>query len=787
MQQSSTLYIYPTSRALRIALESTLSTNQILPKYLTIGDFEQKVVLVKNRIFIDDDTRVLLLNKACSFDEFTSLKIPKEFLSFFKNSKFIFSFLDELANEYVDIDSLFLSDTYCEFEEHLTILEMIKKNYIKLLDDNNYVDKMLLPNIYTINKRYIANFEKIVIYLEGYLSNFEFKLLEEISNLTTIEIVLKTTKFNQKIIQKFATYDIDLAENFNYIIDFSTKSIVKSKKLSKSSSIVEVEAFSQSIMQVAFIKKNIYKLLNQGYSPLDIVIVLPDKAYADVIENFDYEKNLNFAFGFSFKKTQIYKKIEAIYLYISEYTLENLDRLKRLFEDSDKLIEKISSWKNKKSLKEIEEIFEFLTFKDKEEVIKIFDSELYLFKKILASLKDYPFSKILFLFLNRLSTKSIDDVRGGKITVLEILETRGVNFKAVILVNFNEGVVPKQSKKDMFISSKVRDLSNLPTSHDRQNLQKFYYQNLILGAEKVSISYINDEQNSKSRFLDELGFDYQLKQVDPKNYQSIFFKSNKPITHKDSEEITLDYDFTKVELSASRLKCFLDCKRKYYYKYIKKIKEAEIPINEVTPQIVGNLLHDALFKLYEKKKFFHDSSDLLLDLQRFLYENSEKNLVLKFNIDLWLKRFHNFASVEVERFRSGFKVFEVEKSISIDYKGLKLIGKIDRIDIKDNRLYVLDYKSGKIPKTSKSSLENSSDFQLQFYYHLTSSIKDVYGSYYYDLTNSILVDDNFFEQKLKLLDDRLEELKQPKHSFNKTDDIKKCLYCPYKIICNRLN
>jgi len=382
--------------------------------------------------------------------------------------------------------------------------------------------------------------------------------------------------------------------------------------------------------------------------------------------------------------------------------------------------------------------------------------------------------------------KSIDDVRGGKITVLEILETRGVNFKGVILVNFNEGLVPKQSKKDMFISSKIRHLSSLPTSSDRQNLQKFYYQNLILGAKEVFISYVDDEQNSKSRFLDELDFNYKAKQINPIDYQSILFDSKSLTAHKDSEDITIEYDFTKVELSASRMKCLLDCKRKYYYKYIRQLKEAKIPKDEITPQIIGNLLHEGLHKLYANKKSYHDEKELLLDLQRYLYEEADKNLVLKFNIDLWLKKFHDFARVEIDRFKAGYKVFEVEKQITINHKGLKLTGKIDRIDIKENSLYVLDYKSGKVPKTTKNSLENSTDFQLQFYYYLASSLSDVYGAYYYDLTNSTLVDDDFFEQKLTLLDDRLEELKKTSHSFNKTDDIKKCEYCPYKLICNRV-
>ena len=52
----------------------------------------------------------------------------------------------------------------------------------------------------------------------------------------------------------------------------------------------------------------------------------------------------------------------------------------------------------------------------------------------------------------------MDDVRGGKVTVMGVLETRGVRFEAVVIVDFNEGVVPATSSKDQFLNSQVRAL-----------------------------------------------------------------------------------------------------------------------------------------------------------------------------------------------------------------------------------------------------------------------------------------------------------------------------------------
>ena len=93
--------------------------------------------------------------------------------------------------------------------------------------------------------------------------------------------------------------------------------------------------------------------------------------------------------------------------------------------------------------------------------------------------------------MQRLSDIRIDDVGGGKVTVMGLLETRGVAFRGVIIVDFNEGYVPRISEKDLFLNSTIREHSGLPTGADRQDLQKHYYYQLIHAAEAVAISRNN--------------------------------------------------------------------------------------------------------------------------------------------------------------------------------------------------------------------------------------------------------------------------------------------------------
>ncbi|HIP59979.1 MAG TPA: PD-(D/E)XK nuclease family protein [Campylobacterales bacterium] len=778
------LVIYPTSRAIRARVQNELLTDGLLPKIISIGEFEKKAVVVQNRTFIDQDTRTQILNEASAFSTFKKLHIDREFFTFLKNSKFLFSFFDELSVELVDIKELDSYDTYGSYSEHIEILETLLDKYKQLLSEKNYIDKITLPSLYKINHAYLSIFEEIELHLEGYLNNFEFNLFLEIAKIVPIKIYITTNSFNAKMVQKFKELGIDLEKKHDYIIDLSNKSIISSVKNSDNKKNFVIQSCENQITQVAFIKKKIYDYINLGILPKDIAVILPNGSFAKLLDLFDDENNFNFAMGFSYKTTPLYQKLSAQYDYFTDRDLEGKHRLQRHGVDIEQLELSYEKWNKKLSVEELQAMFSGLIEDKDDEATLIYNEELHLFSKLFINLKHQPFHKLLHLFLNRLSTRTLDDTRGGKITVLEVLETRGVSFEAVIIVDFNEGVVPLSSQKDMFLSSELRFLAGLPTSIDRENLQKYYYQRVFDHAKEVSISYVEDEQNQPSRFLDELNI--------PKNsdnlyeLDSILFDTHRPCVHYQKEDLKLTYDFSKVKLSATALKTYLDCKRSYYFKYIKKIEAVEIPKEENSDRIIGILLHDALKSAYEKKDAYFDEEELQFEIQSYLYQESEKQASLRFLVDLWLEKLKPFAANEIKRAKEGYKVKYIEEKFSIKHDGFTLSGQIDRVDQKDNFLEVIDYKSGKIPKDSQKSLENSSNFQLQFYHLLASQKGEVFQSYYYDLNNGNLIEDNFFDTKLDILYQKLEELKNNEHNFTMTDDMKKCTYCPYIKICDRI-
>ncbi len=786
MLPSKKLVIYPTSRAIRHAQKEALHHDGILPKLITIGDFEKKVLFVKGRTFIDEDTRILLLKEASQFSTFKNLYIDREFFAFLKNAKFLFGFFEELAVELVEIEDLKDVDVYAAYSEHLEILQLLLDKYKELLQERDYCDKIVLPSLYTINDSYLADIDEIELHLEGYLNNFEFEIFTKIAQNKKVILYLHTNSFNQKMLTKFQTLGFDLELGYDYRLNLNTIMIEEAIAHKQRETRYQTFSSNSRILQCAFVKKSVYDFLEQGVKAEEIVVIVPDSAFVDLLALFDEENNFNFAMGSSYTKTKLYQELHALYEYALERNSENAHRLVRLGYEVESIQERIKSWDKRFDEAQLHLEFErFIEAKEGDEV-DIYKKELHLFSKLFSSFKAYPFHKVLHLFLNRLAKCSLDDVRGGKITVMEVLETRGVAYRGVIVVDFNEGIVPARSQKDLFLSTEIRYLAKLPTASDRENLQKYYYKRLFEKADYVNLSYVEDEQNQPTRFLDELSIKSAYHDKQLSGYHDILFASQNQPAHYLPQDIKMEYDFTKVELSASRLKVYLDCKRRYYFQYIKKIEKAEIPSEESSERLVGIYLHRALENVYHDKKNFLDSDALYLALQKELYIMSEDDAVLRFYVDIWLERLRAFCEYEIKRFSQGVEVAYLEKNLSCEYRGMRLTGSIDRIDTYHDKLYVIDYKSGKVPKTSQKALERESNFQLQFYYILAGTLGEVADVHYYDLLNAKLADEALFDEKMLALEKHLDEMKETKQNFTMSDDHKKCEYCPYIKICDRM-
>ena len=774
--------VLPSARAIRHEQLQLQETSLFLPNYITMSDFISKLCLVNGYKFIDDDSRLLLLLEASDFEGFSALKIERNFFTFVKNSSYIFKFFSELSAELYDISDLRLADMYDEYEEHISILIELHKRYKNLCDERKYLDKIFLPNIYEFNKSYAASHEKIRLKIDGHLTNFELELLNKSSEVSEVELIFITSEFNTKMQSKFCDLGFELELGYEYILSLNTKEIVQKNEIVDNTNISST-SFSESLLQVAFVKSKIYEFIQKGYQPQNIAIVLPSESKAELLRSFDEKSNLNFAMGEPFRNSRLYRKLHATVEAIDTDSKENEARVLRT---GDELSQRVKSIFYKESqeidfILFLEEIKEF--FSNKIE-IKIYEEEIYSFKKLIPFMKEMRVKSLLNLFMQRLASRSMDDIRGGQITVLGVLETRSVEFDAVIIIDFDDKNVPKKSDKDMFLNSQVREAAKLPTMSDRENLQKHYYKMLINSSKEVAISYVSSTDTSASRFLKQLNIDVKNLHNE-EDYANILFKKEQKEEYY-FEDKTIEYSFKDIKLSSTRLKTYLTCKRKYYHKYIEHLKGHSIEKDMPQEFEIGNSVHLALKELYSKQNYYDDAYLLKRDLDSELDTVCGKSELDKYLIAMQKRRLVAFSENEVQRFSDGWRVAHTEEFFETPYKGMTIIGQIDRVDKRQNEVAVLDYKTGSYTLYSKNNFTEATDFQLEFYHLLTQGLGSVEFCGFYDLKDSKIIAESFLDEKLEILGSHIKDLLAVEEIDTKMcEDEKNCLYCEYRIMCGR--
>lgn len=776
------LLVFPTSRAIRDYISKQKSNNTLLPFILTIDEFLKKSISLSNLKYCEEEHRVLFLNEAIKNIDIKKLGISDNFTKFLKQSDYIYRFFLELASEKVEIEEIQNVDTYDFYLEHLEILKAIKKKYIEILENNSYVDKINLDKHYEINENFLDKFQDIELHFEGYFTKVEFEIVEKISQKIDTKIIFYSNSYNQKSLEVFKNLNINLKIDYKYKIDLTNKIIIDEEEIKSLLESYEIKGFSSRLNQIAYIKSCIEKSVLNGVNPKDIALVLPDESFVSSIELFDDERYFNYAMGKSIKNKELYQISNAIYLYLSEDEEKNISNISYLKIDKEFIDKSIKPFWNKVTNKELfASITDFIKQKEKNiELIEKYDELLYKLNITLFSNENKILLKDVYkIFLQKLSSITLDDINSGKITVLGLLETRAVSFDTVIICDFNESYIPKISVKDKFLSTRLKQLANLPTQFDRESLQKYYYKRLISSSKNVFISYVNSETNQISRFANELFEKNIATDTNDSFYKHILYDNHK-ISYFD-EDIISKIDLTKFIWSATSFKNFLECKRRFYLQYILKINEHTISLKPKGYEL-GDIIHSILEDYYSK--------DNKNSIEELFLKYKSSNPFLTLDLEVWKKKLLNFYEFDKQRLKNR-EIIMIEKEFNCSFNNINIKGIIDRVDKFEDNYEVIDYKtSSTLSVDTLKTYEKSVDFQLEFYHialqqlFKNSNIK----AFYYDLNECLLKEEIAIQEKLELLSskfDELKELSKNEINFSKCEDKSNCLYCAYKIICNR--
>ena len=764
MQFQNKLLVLPTARAIREYV-SSYKSDSLLPKLVTIGDFFQNFTYSDSRL-CPDEIRQKFLADSISLANASQLGISTNYSIFLNQSDYLFKFFEELSSEKIDINKLQTHDTYAMYDDHLNILREILNNYLKLLHENNFVDKISFVSKCLFNYSYFDRFDEVEIVLESYLTKYEYDCLYEIRKSTSILISLKSTKYNIKNLEKFSWIG-NFETNFEYLLDFSNGKILNAKRLIYQDFEHQIIPVSNRFEQIDFVNYAIFSMLNNNIEPKNICIILPDESFAQTLIACDDNKKLNFAMGYSFVNTYFYQKFDAFCEAIIDDDPKTLQKIEYFSLDGEFFQTTIKNKDMQTNSDFINKLHAFFENDITDEIIQKIDYIFYYYQNLIRIGFNFSNIELLKSMKIKFSELCLDYIDGGEVTVLGILEVRNISFDGVIIVDFNDSRLPKSNVKDKFISTQVKKLSNLTTSIDRINLQKYYYDRLLSSAKSVFVSYVLSEQDSISTFAIDLFGKHKIE-----NNTKFLKFDNFNVPRHQNNAINFSIKLDNIVWSAYKLKDFLICNKRFYFRYIVKLNEDQNDLYGASKKDIGVMIHKVLQLTFSDK---NHKRDLVGTIRKYFntFKSNASSVIFEHNV--WLHKLEDFANFEANRIKQGVEILELESRFETIINGISFVGVIDRIDKVGDTYHLIDYKTGKVGH------KDENDFQLEIYSLAKKDLKA--KAFIYDLKNTKYEEKILGEENFRKLFERLEDLKQTIEIFEPTNKISDCSFCPYKIIC----
>lgn len=485
---------------------------------------------------------------------------------------------------------------------------------------------------------------------------------------------------------------------------------------------------------------------------------------------------------FSRKKTQsIYETIQQLSL-ISGLDQKTIDQINFLLG----LIKKHTKLSSQKSVSELFVLFiqesGLLKYLVEQKNIQDLNHIDQFFNKLKAfeesntdlSLKSFMAQLDLELESGEQGRISFDIDQGPDVVKLMTIHgAKGLEFKYVFLANLVDRRFPVPDRKPPIeIPEKlIKDIVPQGNVHLEEERRLFYV--AITRAKKQLFlcsaqDYGGTRKKKLSRFLTELGFSDEKILSEKKEMEAK--------TKKQESKVKLDLPN---HFSFSQFKTFESCPYKYRFLYLLKI-----PTQGKAIFSYGSTIHNTL------EKFLKLGKDSLSELIK-IYEQE------------WIDDWYETKTEKQERFESGKKSLELflkdlkesrpqillinekpalEQSFNLKIADTSIHGKIDRIDVLDDGVEIIDYKTGK----AKEKLDASDKKQLLIY---QLAAKEVLGLNPVRLTYHYIDKD----QKIPFLASNIDLEKEKQNLIKLIEKIKKsdfkatpgwqCGFCDFKDIC----
>ncbi|MEF2277014.1 PD-(D/E)XK nuclease family protein [Deinococcus sp. YIM 134068] len=176
--------------------------------------------------------------------------------------------------------------------------------------------------------------------------------------------------------------------------------------------------------------------------------------------------------------------------------------------------------------------------------------------------------------------------------------------------------------------------------------------------------------------------------------------------------------------SATQLTRFSQCPYRWYAQHALGLNEREENSAHLLPQERGRFNHRVLELVGRAAKNQPQPRDAMLSSFPIAFEQAEAEQGLT-RRSAWpqqrpeLRRRLQRALSSPDFIRDGATVVGVERAFDVQWNGLRVTGKIDRIDCLDGELFITDYKSGSSPQGGSRSAR---DVQMNLYLDVIATL-----------------------------------------------------------------
>jgi hypothetical protein len=311
--------------------------------------------------------------------------------------------------------------------------------------------------------------------------------------------------------------------------------------------------------------------------------------------------------------------------------------------------------------------------------------------------------------------------------IMGVLESRVLDFETVIITSLNEGKLPAGKSQNSFIPYDVKRELELPTFKEKDAIYTYHFYHLLQRAKNVYLLYNTEsdgmDAGEKSRFITQLQVEYNDKDIhniNPSIYNAVVpEKANHPMVIPKSESVMVRLkEIAESGFSPTAITSYIRNPIQFYYDKILSIGGVDEVEENIAVKTLGIIIHETLEALYLPfiGKFISESDILncikqidseVLNQFKNVYKEGEikkgKNLL---TFEVVKRNVYNFLKVELDSIVSGdaVKIITLEQRFerifehpSLPYP-VKIGGSVDRIELRNGVLRIIDYKTGKVDK-----------------------------------------------------------------------------------------